>query len=628
VSPIKQGSTEVDVSKTTTFTMTVKGAGAEDTCAVTVTVPPPPPPPQPTCTLSASPASIEKGDAASLSWTTTNSDTFTINQGVGAVSPVAQGSTSVSPAQTTTYTGTAVGAGGTATCSATVTIVTNPPPTCTLSASPTQVASGGTSTLSWSTTYASSFAIDQGVGPVTPVAGGSTTTPPITSDTTFTGTATGPGGTVTCSASVTVGGGGGGGGGPACTLSASPAQVGSVGDSSTLSWTTSGAVSFVIDNGIGTSTPTSGGSTTTPPINADTTFTGTATDASGATAVCTATVTIPSGGGGGGCTGSCCSGGCGGGGGGGGPQILLSSLPHTPSQPLAYLYLSQIPYTGLDLGPVGTVLYWLGLIAWCLAAAYLILFGALPWLAKKGKEFSAEVLALANAEPVFAVAAAPLANAAPAPIRAAMVAENPAPAGGRHSAYEGFKSFAREGALTIDDIVKGLSRMPVEASAKSGMPVEHVAAPQPAALAPRPNVEPIYENVEPIEAAASIPRIAEQRAAPKPAAQLSPEVPSFIAALLAGKREEVYATLRQLVQSGADAEAFIAQVSLALDDAYRARTEGAPVHAEIAELTRGLATGVLEKLVSALSTAVDSTYSIGITGAKLALTRALGVLGA
>ncbi|HVW82614.1 MAG TPA: hypothetical protein VHC68_01585, partial [Candidatus Paceibacterota bacterium] len=551
---------------------------------------------------------------------------FTIDQGVGPVTPVAAGSTTVSPTTTTTYTGTAKGAGGTVHCSATVTVVTNPPPSCTLTASPTQVASGGTSTLTWTTTHATSFSIDQGIGTLTPTSGGSTTTPPITSDTTYTGTATGPGGTVTCTAAVTVQSGGGGGG-PACTLTASPTQVASVGDTATLTWTTSGAISFFLDNGIGTSTPTSGGSTTTPPVNSNTTYTGTATAADGATVTCTATVTIPSGGGGGGCTGSCCSGGCGGGGGGGGPLVYLSALPHPVNQPLAYLYLSQIPYTGLDLGPVGTVLYWFALGIWCLAAAYLILFGLLPWLARKARDFGLEVAGALEGG-AFALAPAGAAPRAPAGASAPIAqpvlrsgTEQQAALAPRHSPYEGFKSFATGGTLSIDDIVKGLSRSPQSAALAEREGVEPPAV---------RNIEPIYENVEPIQMAAEMPAPEPARTAPsaKPVAPLAPEVPSFIAALIAGKREEVYATLRQLVQSGADAEAFIAQVSLALDDAYRARTEGAPVHQEIAALTKNLATPVLERLVSSLTSAVDSTYSIGITGAKLALTRALGVLGA
>jgi len=46
-------------------------------------------------------------------------------------------------------------------------------------------------------------------------------------------------------------------------------------------------------------------------------------------------------------------------------------------QPVAYsqtpyISLSQAPYTGLDLGPMGEVLYWTFLVLWCLGAAYLI----------------------------------------------------------------------------------------------------------------------------------------------------------------------------------------------------------------------------------------------------------------
>lgn len=41
-----------------------------------------------------------------------------------------------------------------------------------------------------------------------------------------------------------------------------------------------------------------------------------------------------------------------------------------PSQP--YVTLAAVPYTGLDLGPMGTALYWGFLVLWCLVAAYLI----------------------------------------------------------------------------------------------------------------------------------------------------------------------------------------------------------------------------------------------------------------
>ena len=48
-----------------------------------------------------------------------------------------------------------------------------------------------------------------------------------------------------------------------------------------------------------------------------------------------------------------------------------------PQRPVSYnttpyVTLSSLPYTGLDLGPMGEVLYWTFLVLWCLAAAYLI----------------------------------------------------------------------------------------------------------------------------------------------------------------------------------------------------------------------------------------------------------------
>jgi hypothetical protein len=85
-------------------------------------------PPAPTCSLTASPASITNGNSSTLSWTTTNATSFSIDQGIGSVTPVDTGSRSVTPTATTTYTGTATGDGGTVNCTATVTVTTPPPP--------------------------------------------------------------------------------------------------------------------------------------------------------------------------------------------------------------------------------------------------------------------------------------------------------------------------------------------------------------------------------------------------------------------------------------------------------------------------------------------------------------------
>ena len=76
-----------------------------------------------------------------------------------------------------------------------------PAPTITLTASPTAIESGQSTTLSWRTTNATEVAIDGGIGTVE--ANGSRTLNP-TSSTTFRATATGPGGRATSETRVTV----------------------------------------------------------------------------------------------------------------------------------------------------------------------------------------------------------------------------------------------------------------------------------------------------------------------------------------------------------------------------------------------------------------------------------------
>ena len=91
--------------------------------------PPPPPPPaaKPSVTFSADPSSINKGQSAKLTWTSTDANNVSISPEVGAVT--VQGSTTVTPADSTTYTITASGPGGSADATARVTVnVPAPPP--------------------------------------------------------------------------------------------------------------------------------------------------------------------------------------------------------------------------------------------------------------------------------------------------------------------------------------------------------------------------------------------------------------------------------------------------------------------------------------------------------------------
>ena len=90
-------------------------------------VTPEPPPPRPSVSLSAEPSSIERGKSATLNWSSRNTTSASLNQGIGAVPT--SGSREVFPTQSTTYQITAKGAGGEASASARVTVRIPPPPT-------------------------------------------------------------------------------------------------------------------------------------------------------------------------------------------------------------------------------------------------------------------------------------------------------------------------------------------------------------------------------------------------------------------------------------------------------------------------------------------------------------------
>ena len=73
----------------------------------------------PSCSLTANPNSILPTESTTLDWITTNADSASIDQGVGAVS-VPSGFLSVKPGVTTTYTITATNGAGSSTASVTV----------------------------------------------------------------------------------------------------------------------------------------------------------------------------------------------------------------------------------------------------------------------------------------------------------------------------------------------------------------------------------------------------------------------------------------------------------------------------------------------------------------------------
>ncbi|MCI5193972.1 MAG: hypothetical protein D3915_12750 [Candidatus Electrothrix sp. AU1_5] len=169
------------------------GGTTTDTVTAEVTEPAP----APTVSLSAAPTSITAGNSATLSWTSSNADSVSIDNGIGTVDP--SGSVSVTPSATTTYTITAAGPGGTATNTATVEVLPVADPVITISAASESIALGSSTELSWQSSNVETVSIDNGIGTVT-----ATDSRSVTPEHTTTYTITGSGDKGTVSAQVTV----------------------------------------------------------------------------------------------------------------------------------------------------------------------------------------------------------------------------------------------------------------------------------------------------------------------------------------------------------------------------------------------------------------------------------------
>ncbi len=227
-----EGTRSVTPGITTPYVVTAVNAYGTATDSVTITVSP-----LPTVNISASPTALDVGQASTLSWTSTNSASAAIDQGIGPVAT--NGSMTVAPLVTTTYTITTTGSGGTA--QDNVTVAVNQAPAVNLSATPTAINPGGSATLSWTSTNATSASIDQTIGTVS-VNGSSTVMPTVT--TTYTITVSGPGGTATDSVTISVSDL------PSVSISATPNPI-DLSESTVLTWSSANAISVRIDQGIG-----------------------------------------------------------------------------------------------------------------------------------------------------------------------------------------------------------------------------------------------------------------------------------------------------------------------------------------------------------------------------------------
>ncbi len=238
--------------------------------------------PAPWVRLTADPSSIPKGSSSELRWTTTNATSCTASGGWSGSKRAGGGAASTGAVTgNTTYTLTCAGAGGSAAQSTTIT-VSSATPAVTLSANPTTVTSGHTSTLTWSSTNATSCTASGGWSG-SELTIGSESTSGLLATTKYTLACAGTGGTASQSVTVTVPAV------PIVSLSASPTSIAS-GGSSTMTWSSTNATSCTASGGTSGALATSG-SQTTGALSATTTYTLSCTG-SGGSASHSATVTV------------------------------------------------------------------------------------------------------------------------------------------------------------------------------------------------------------------------------------------------------------------------------------------------------------------------------------------------
>ncbi len=180
-----------------TYTLTCTGPGGTVAHSVTVTVIP-----RPAFTFTATPTSVAPGGSSTLQWSAPTNSAYCTASGGTFISTTGS-SFVVNPNTSTAYTLACTGPGGTTSNTVIVTVI--PLPDFTLTASPSTVAQGGSSNITWSAASNAVSCTASGAwsGSIY-TTGGTTAVNNITADKTYTLTCTGLGGSTTKTATISV----------------------------------------------------------------------------------------------------------------------------------------------------------------------------------------------------------------------------------------------------------------------------------------------------------------------------------------------------------------------------------------------------------------------------------------
>ena len=160
-------------------------------------------PPPPTLSISTKTALIDNGATTSLTWTSTNAGSCVASSGWSGNQPVS-GTFVTPPLYTATlFTLACTGANGTTTQSVTIGVTPPPPPIVSISAAPSSIDNGDTTSLTWTSNFASSCVASSGWSGNQPLSG-TFVTPPLSFPTLYKLTCTGLGGSTTQSVNINV----------------------------------------------------------------------------------------------------------------------------------------------------------------------------------------------------------------------------------------------------------------------------------------------------------------------------------------------------------------------------------------------------------------------------------------
>ena len=273
------GELSLPLNMASAFTLTCSGAGGDGAATVNVSIMQATTP-QPTVTLTANPTTIMNGGSTTLTWSTTNATSCTASGGWSGTRATSGTETIAAITASRSYTLSCSGPGGTAAASANVAVA--PRPTVTIMANPPTIASGGSTTLTWSTTNATSCTASGSWTGARDTSGNEVRSG-ITAASAFTLTCSGVGGTTAATANVAIAPV------PTVSLTANPSSVVS-GNTTTLTWSSTNATSCVA-SGSWTGTRGLSGTEVSTSLTAAAAFTLTCTGLGGMGAA-TANVTI------------------------------------------------------------------------------------------------------------------------------------------------------------------------------------------------------------------------------------------------------------------------------------------------------------------------------------------------